>query len=284
MKVSFLTFSSTGNTQHVANTIGKILTESDNQVQHIDILTVIKKLNLGQLSEPPIDYQSEEPIELTNLKVQISESDSIGLGTFANAFIPSPGVSELFEILPASLFQKMKYYFAYSTCGQKDGNTCNILATILGDKNNNAKFAGQITIITPENFIPLQPLKPYRDYWRESEIEKLKAWSKQLSDILSEKVNPPPANYAHVRPQKSAFQRFTKLVTGSAKCQKEKCVKCEACEINCPYNAITISSDIEDGFPVVNSSKCQGCGRCFNLCPSEAIYLSRCHSELRSQC
>jgi hypothetical protein len=60
MKVLLLTFSITGKTQHIANTIGEILTESRNHVQHIEIIPIIRKLNLGHLSESPIDYKSKE--------------------------------------------------------------------------------------------------------------------------------------------------------------------------------------------------------------------------------
>jgi hypothetical protein len=68
MKVQLLTFSTTGNNKHAANTIGKLFTESSNHAQHIDNISISKKLNLGQLSESPIDYISEESLELDNLK------------------------------------------------------------------------------------------------------------------------------------------------------------------------------------------------------------------------
>jgi hypothetical protein len=68
MKLLFLTFSSTENTHHVSLQLGEKLTERNNQAQHIGINQIIKKLNIGQLSESPIDYKSEESLELKNLK------------------------------------------------------------------------------------------------------------------------------------------------------------------------------------------------------------------------
>ena len=50
---------------------------------------------------------------------------------------------------------------------------------------------------------------------------------------------------------------------------KEKCAKCGLCELNCAYNAITLS---DDG-AVVDEILCRGCGSCLANCPSEAITL-----------
>lgn len=50
---------------------------------------------------------------------------------------------------------------------------------------------------------------------------------------------------------------------------KENCAKCGLCELNCPYNAISIK---EDGAEV-NEILCRGCGTCLANCPSESITL-----------
>jgi heterodisulfide reductase subunit A len=50
---------------------------------------------------------------------------------------------------------------------------------------------------------------------------------------------------------------------------KEKCAKCGLCELNCPYDAITLNSDGAE----VNEILCRGCGSCLSNCPSEAITL-----------
>lgn len=51
--------------------------------------------------------------------------------------------------------------------------------------------------------------------------------------------------------------------------EKEKCAKCGLCELNCPYNAISLQ---EDGAEV-DEIMCRGCGSCLANCPSEAITL-----------
>lgn len=50
---------------------------------------------------------------------------------------------------------------------------------------------------------------------------------------------------------------------------KKKCAKCGLCELNCPYNAITLM----DYGAEVNEILCRGCGTCLANCPSEAITL-----------
>ncbi len=50
---------------------------------------------------------------------------------------------------------------------------------------------------------------------------------------------------------------------------KTKCAKCGLCELNCPYNAITIKNDGAQ----VDEILCRGCGTCLANCPSEAITL-----------
>ncbi|MFX1259870.1 MAG: 4Fe-4S binding protein [Promethearchaeota archaeon] len=54
-----------------------------------------------------------------------------------------------------------------------------------------------------------------------------------------------------------------------ASVDKKKCAKCGLCELNCPYNAISL---IENGAEV-SEILCRGCGSCLSNCPSEAITL-----------
>lgn len=50
---------------------------------------------------------------------------------------------------------------------------------------------------------------------------------------------------------------------------EKKCSGCAACVDSCPFDAISISQDI-DGFytPTVNSEKCVNCQKCVNVCPA----------------
>jgi heterodisulfide reductase subunit A len=63
--------------------------------------------------------------------------------------------------------------------------------------------------------------------------------------------------------------KYRILLIRAAVEDKEKCAKCGLCELNCPYNAITVQDDGAE----VNEILCRGCGACLSGCPSEAITL-----------
>lgn len=57
----------------------------------------------------------------------------------------------------------------------------------------------------------------------------------------------------------------------AARVDKEKCIKCGVCaDAYCP-----VPVKGADGFPVIDEVKCQGCGMCVAICPSEAIAIVR---------
>jgi len=51
-------------------------------------------------------------------------------------------------------------------------------------------------------------------------------------------------------------------------CSVSLCIKCGNC-VRCPYDAISLDRDT--GYPVVNASKCIGCGFCVLQCPAKAL-------------
>lgn len=48
------------------------------------------------------------------------------------------------------------------------------------------------------------------------------------------------------------------------------CIGCTLCEKQCEYGAITM----ENNLPVIDASKCIGCGKCAEKCPKKIIYIS----------
>jgi len=49
--------------------------------------------------------------------------------------------------------------------------------------------------------------------------------------------------------------------------------ECDACERSCPYHAIRIVWDEEQycAYPVIDPKKCNGCGACEVVCPTDPI-------------
>ena len=55
---------------------------------------------------------------------------------------------------------------------------------------------------------------------------------------------------------------------------KNRCKECGLCVANCPRQAITISTELnEAGYrhAVVDTEKCIGCGLCYIVCPDGAF-------------
>ncbi|GAH80626.1 unnamed protein product, partial [marine sediment metagenome] len=63
--------------------------------------------------------------------------------------------------------------------------------------------------------------------------------------------------------------KYRILLIRAAVEDKDKCAKCGLCELNCPYNAITMNDDGAE----VNEILCRGYGTCLAKYPSEAITL-----------
>jgi hydrogenase-4 component H len=56
----------------------------------------------------------------------------------------------------------------------------------------------------------------------------------------------------------------------------EQCIACAACAIACPPNALSLSSDLDQGWITweLFMGRCIYCGRCEEVCPTGAITLS----------
>lgn len=51
-----------------------------------------------------------------------------------------------------------------------------------------------------------------------------------------------------------------------------ECIPCNPCEKSCPFGAITIGETISNK-PILDASKCKGCGLCISHCPGLAIFV-----------
>jgi Pyruvate/2-oxoacid:ferredoxin oxidoreductase delta subunit len=279
MRISFLTFSLTGNTKLTAKRISSKLTESTpHPIHHFNLVKIGKEVaSLGVHSSPL----------LTSAHESILNSNVIALSCFVNGFHPPHRVNQVFDesIFPSRLFSRMEYFFVFATAGQLFGRTISVLATLLNDKNPRSCYLGSLGILAPYNWPPMQPERPFRDAWRPSELARADDFGTQIAWYLSGTQPIPNLKFSKAYSwgfmTKKGFMR-DRMIPYPV-CDQEKCVKCGTCAVKCPENAIKINSDIEDGFPVFDSSKCVGCGRCFNKCPSEAIEMPKCHTEVRSR-
>ncbi|MBW2258294.1 MAG: 4Fe-4S dicluster domain-containing protein [Deltaproteobacteria bacterium] len=92
-----------------------------------------------------------------------------------------------------------------------------------------------------------------------------------------------------IRPLSLEERRYARV--GTAVLLRDRCLpwardeKCLVCSEQCPYGAVDLEQDEHHGveLPVVRPEKCNGCGRCEELCPvlGDAAIVVTPHEELR---
>lgn len=282
MKVTFLTFSLTGNTEYVANHIGKVLEKAGYTVKHINIAKVVRAMHLisrdRALSKiPPPTGKEKEYLDMVN---EVSSTDILGLGCFVDCHIPPPGVAEIIqkEWLPDATLSNVKYVFTYTTHGGVPHHCGDVLATELMKRVPKAIYCGHINVRVPENFCTLLPIKPYMDAWDKAQIEIMEKGAADLEQFISKAISSStpvtPVAYQNIPIDTSIYPQIFDY-SGPPACDKTKCAKCGSCAKNCPYGAITMSPDIEDGYPVFHPELCYLCCNCYNHCPKEAVYFPK---------
>ncbi len=73
---------------------------------------------------------------------------------------------------------------------------------------------------------------------------------------------------------KSKFPDLTILHNPKAIIECYEDIPCNPCETSCPFNAITIGTDINSQ-PILNATLCTGCGICVYNCPGIAIIVAQ---------
>lgn len=284
-KIVLVTYSTTGNTKFIQDRIIKQLTESHHSVLAFDALSIIKSYQLGRKKPENLSVEAAPGGLIPDLRRSIAVADVIGIGAFSFGMQTPPGLSEIFseEYLPADLYKNMKYFFSFGTAGQMIGAVHNIIATLLSNKNKNAVYVGQLTVICPENYAPLQPPLGSRDMWGQKQLDKISPFVDSLIHTFNgdTPIQAIPFKKAHFKI--GVMQKQIAYSCGEVLVDKKKCVKCGNCVRNCPYGALTIASDIEDGFPHWNRDRCMYCHLCYNKCPKLAVDYRAAHTKNKAR-
>jgi pyruvate ferredoxin oxidoreductase delta subunit len=74
-----------------------------------------------------------------------------------------------------------------------------------------------------------------------------------------------------LKPIDGAAGRTADWRTVRPKFIQDKCTRCFSCWLFCPDTAISMSEDVNDGFPVFDDDYCKGCSICAEVCPRDAI-------------
>lgn len=279
MKVVILTFSYSGNTKFIADLLGKEFEKNDFTIEHFDAGEIVKSLNIG-LDFHSID-QDNPPDQLASLRNSLQSCDIFGVGSIVAFARPARGLVNIFNetVCPNSLFNNLKFFFTFGTCTTSCGGVHDILATVVQEKNTNAKFCGSLTVLAPDSFSIFLPPRGFRDCWEQEEFKKVSVFCSSIIEQVNGKVGEFTFKTKHQ--DVPVYQKYGRqLLYGNLAVDRKKCVRCHVCVRGCPYNALTV--DIEDSnFPAHKPERCTGCSRCLNHCPTAAISFPRVHTDER---
>jgi hypothetical protein len=194
MKVTIVSFSGTGNTRIVAEHIAQILLESyGHEAVVFDGLSLLKCTDVlcPRNTVRPPDTLSITGPALEDFRKTLSSTDVFGVGSYVNSTHPAPGISAFFDddVLHSSLFDKVRFFFTFSTHGSAPSLTTSVLAQLIQKKNRMSVFAGMIDIHAPENVAPLLPPVPHNDRWDLTEFARITSFANELGNYLA---LPPP--------------------------------------------------------------------------------------------
>ncbi|KAH7826479.1 uncharacterized protein MONOS_2176 [Monocercomonoides exilis] len=319
MKIVIITFSNTGNTQMMGKIIGEELCrEGEHEVVKVDGFSLIKYFGVGGRTGSKI--KSFEDIDnskkIKDMIETIKSAEVLGVGSYVYGFFPPPGVTELFDevVLPKTLFQKMQFFFVFSSHGSLKSPTCTILRETIQTKNPSAIFCGSIDLHCPETAVELMAPLGHPDEWSTKEIERLREFGKTLLVSLTKKEKKTGKTIIPMKAYKvaqSTSQNIIRDITGKLSISEDLCIGCMKCVNVCPWNAMEKKvknvkkapsesekgienkeqmeshaikiKDIEEYVPMCNDKECWHCARCYNLCPKKAISFPRFNTQLRVQ-
>lgn len=272
MKATIIYYSTTGNTKYVGMQIADELKKFEINVQFFDGIEIIKLLNLGKkdgtVVVPPII-----PPYLNELREAVRSSDIVGVGSLAYYYSTGPGFDDIFSpsILPPDVFSNVKFIFGFVSWGGLVGDTLDVMLSTLQSRCPSAKYVGGFDTKVPDNYAFYLPPKPARDEWDAKEIQRTKEFGVTIGNRIVGKDTSVPTPFKTIPFAYTDGQKGSSTRLGPIVLDKDSCTKCAVCVKACPYSAITISPDANNGLPTVDPAACWGCCRCFNLCPKDAI-------------
>jgi ferredoxin/flavodoxin len=249
MKITIIYFSSSGNIKYVAELIKQ------------GLIFVNKEVDLVSWNE------------LKSNRIQISNSDTIGIGAPIYALSYPPPIIKLIKTLPKT--REGSSFFLFDTCSGLPGNAIEKAKEILEKKGY--LFMGALEIIAPTFDSVFESSYYNHVRWSRKKIDRAFQFGIQMGNFLGKQIPPldwkikrmPFANLIRVG-FKHLEEFYYRFIGNSIKAKVSKCTSCKICEKFCPTNAIEVKN-----LPKINPDLCIGCFKCIRKCPQGTLYLKQ---------
>ena len=196
-----------------------------------------------------------------NLKINIDNYDYLFLGYPIHAFNMPKGYLKSIKKLKIN----NKKCLIYKVSGEPFiYNNASSFALYRHLKRNNNTFLGEYHFLMPYNIL----FRTKENFIRYELEYDLKYMDYMIASI-DNKQKYHPSLFSKIITLVFKIQRLgCKLNSHFYKVDKEKCIKCRECYLNCPTQNITYN---KEKHRLVFSNKCVMCMRCSFMCPTDAI-------------
>lgn len=172
----------------------------------------------------------------------------------------------LFNVLSNPSFDKLKFFFAITTCGFLPGHSLKVAEQMAMDVNILTSYMDYVRM--PDTYVPLKPIPDQQT------INSILSSADTKIDSIAEEIRRNDFKIPRRKMfTKLAMNRYVKLCRNPGTPIVHvgpQCTGCGHCEAVCPRDAITM----KDGHPQF-SENCENCLACYHFCPSHAIELGK---------
>lgn len=194
--------------------------------------------------------------------------DLVGFATYADFLSPPELFRRFVHKLPR---QANKPSFVFNSYGNFNAGTLVHLCRTVSRQGFSVIAAHALHM--PENYAPMICMGVANEQAPDKEqMASFDAFITHLDVLATSGSTPHPACVLPLRERLwPAFPRWLgKWQMGPKYVDNENCTRCGLCVRGCPYGAIHM-----DDLPRFTESKCAACWRCYNRCPTQAIYTKK---------
>lgn len=246
MKIPIIFFSSSGNTEYIAQLISEGLKFANFETELI-----------------PFNSLKEKNLDFNRINV-------FGIGAPVYAMSFTPNIRDWVKKIPR-VNRKIKFFLFDTSAGLPGPSIRNIRKTL---ELKNCEFIGAIEIIVPTRDSLFETNLFKYVMWSRRSIERSFQFGIKLGKIirlgkgtLDWSSIPMPFSrviYAYFKVlERPSYNILSRLFGFNS----EKCIQCKTCEKGCPTGAISFNEKL-----IIDHNRCMICFKCTRNCPTNALY------------